>query len=56
MENLENEFNKWDWKRKNLEEIGEQKALVEQEEMWLWDEYVSRNWSFSQEVGGKNDY
>lgn len=54
MEALEIRFNAIEWKRRKLEDLREQKALSEQEEIWAWDDFVCSNWNYSKEV--KNDY
>lgn len=48
MEQLENEYHRLEWKRRKLEDLKEVKIFSDQEEMWEWDIYVSRNWSFNQ--------
>lgn len=50
MENLEHEFYKQEWKRHELEKLGETPHLTYQEEMHLWDDYVLQKWDHSTEL------
>ena len=55
MESLENEFHRQEWKRRKLEDLKEEKALSDCEEMWAWDSFVTENWDYSTETKA-NDY
>ena len=46
MENLENKWNKKNWKERQLEKIAQSPGRDNLEDIWDWDEYVLENYNF----------
>lgn len=55
MEELENEWNRILWKQRKIEDLGQERARTDQEELHGWDDYVLQNWDHSQDFK-KEDY
>lgn len=44
MEDLEKDWSRVIWKQRNLEEMGEAKAMSDIEELYHFDDYMLQNW------------
>lgn len=52
---MENEWNRKEWKRKKLEDLGERIAMSEIEELHSFDDYIMDNWNYI-ETEKRSDY
>lgn len=54
MEELEKEFHRQEWKRRQLEDLKESPSVPTAQELHFWDDFVLERWDHSTEL--VNDY